>query len=93
MIDLSIPISDIKGLHEPAVVKLVADGSNQSETDIIILERILTSADKQVWTNPKRQIVIEIKKQLDIENGEIWIVFPESKQINRFLGLRQTRIH
>ena len=84
MIDLSIPISDIKGLHEPAVVKLVSYGSNESETDIIILERILTSADKQVWTNPKLKIVVEIKKQLDVENGEIWIVFPESKQINRF---------
>jgi len=83
MIKLTINLNSIFGISSPSVIRL-GSGSDRlnSDNNIIELKRIGDKNNNQVWNSNGVEIGFSVED--NIEDGEIWILFPEAKKANRF---------
>ena len=82
MINLNIKIIDIKGPEYPFVVILRKQNIQKIDKEIPFLNFIKSEAGVQIW---KSELVeLSFSSEIDVDDGEIWLVFPANKSINRF---------
>ena len=85
MIDLNINLELVTGITKPAVIKLLDTAMlNSHKDDIIGLYPEVSEQNIQKWKSSCGTFEISFQRDLVVEIGEIWLVFPDPKKATRF---------